>query len=437
VARYVERHRARLGLPGVAVRVATGDSVVLAVAFGRGTRGGEPITPRGPGVLGWVPKAGTGAATMLLAQEGRIDRTAPVEDVLPGFTMRGRFTPRSITPTHLLQHRSGFSQWSGHDRRAQATGETAHLKPRRAPDTEGEYSSLNYIVLGQVVRAAAGAEYATVMHERFFAPLGMQNASVAGADPVTPTAVLGHQSYFGWQIARREPSPPAFLVPAGFVAASAEDMGRFAGMMVGGGSFAGTSILEPATIAAILGPLDTTGRAMGWGRAQRQGELVLEHAGNARTSSARVRLVPNSGYAITVLTNTNTGPFFSATDELTEGIHAILAGNRPRPVWPRERLLKGAILAASIYSIAQAGRHARAWDRAGRPTHLEGSAHAIKPLAFELASGAFVLVGLPRIFGVPLHTMHEYFPDLSIALWSGAIAGVAGGTFRALERSAP
>ncbi|MNC94610.1 hypothetical protein D3C83_115040 [compost metagenome] len=63
------------------------------------------------------------------------------------------------------------------------------------------------------------------------------------------------------------------------------------------------------------------------------------------------------------------------------------------------------------------------------------SARVLGPLALDVAGGAILLVGIPRYFGVPLSTMTEYFPDMSIALITSAGAGVAGGVLHAMTRS--
>src|SRR5690606_25559147 len=133
VTRYVGRVHGRLGLPGVAVSVATGDSVLLAAGFGRATVAGDAITARTPFLIGSVSKTLTATAIARLVEEGQLSFDAPVEDALPGFAMRAPFVPRSITARALLTHRSGLRQWSGHDRRAQDAGRFSHIAPRGAP----------------------------------------------------------------------------------------------------------------------------------------------------------------------------------------------------------------------------------------------------------------------------------------------------------------
>jgi hypothetical protein len=228
--------------------------------------------------------------------------------------------------------------------------------------------------------------------------------------------------------------PPPYLVPAGFAGASAYDLGRYGGMLVGGGTFAGERILDERTVAELLGPLDGTGSALGWGRRRIGERLVIEHSGNTRTSAARMRLVPSAGYALVVLANANSGPFFDAADALLDGIDEILQGEPPHDPLPMERLFKGAILIGTTLSVAGMARRARSWGRAGYPIGLSPSSSA--RLALDVGIGAALLVGIPRLAGVPLSTMVDYFPDLGIGLTVSAGAGIVGGLLYAFTRSA-
>lgn len=437
VERFVSRYSGRLGLPGVAVAVATPDSVVLAFGQGEGTIDGGPITGHTPFFIGSLTKTLTAAAVARLAGEGVLDLDAPVEDPLPTFGMRDPFIPRSITLRHLLQHRSGLSQWSGHDATAQREGTFRHLPPAGPPGADAEYSSLNFIILGRVLESASGRDYGALVEETLLQPLGMRNTFVESASAARPAnLVRGHQSWFGIQVSRSEPVPPAYLIPAGFAAASAHDLGRYGGMLVGGGTFAGERIFDEETVAALLGPLDGSGRALGWGRSRVDGRLVLEHDGNARTSAARMRLVPGEGYALVVLANTNSGPFLDAAGALLDGIDTIVHGEPAPSPWPSERLVKGAILLGTVLSVAGMTRRTRRWWKAGTPTGLDRSWRTVGGLALDLGLAAGVLVGVPRLVGVPLSTMVEYFPDLGVALVVSAGAGAVGGVFAALTRSA-
>lgn len=429
---FVEGSWSRLGLPGVSVSVATADSVVLVEAHGCCAASGGPLEPGTPVRIGSVSKTFTAALTAELASEGVLDLDAPVEDYLPGFSLAPPFRPRSITLRNLLQHRSGLSQWSGHDARAQREGLFDHIRASGAPGGDPEYSSLNFIILGRVLEAATGESYGVLLKRMLLDPLGM-GASGAEHGPAAHVApAAGHQNWFGFPVRFEQPSPPRYLVPAGYVSSSARDMGRYAGMLLAGGEFGGSPVLSVSTVSGLLGPLDTSGYALGWGRRRENGVLFLEHSGNSRASSARVRLVPSEGYAIVVLASTNSGPFFSAVDDMLDGVHKALRGERPSSPWPRERLVKIMILAGTTVSVVGLVRRVMIWNRLGRRIASPATRSAWTRLTLDMLLGAVVLLGVPRLIGVPLGTLAEYFPDLAIALVASAVAGILAGLFRGI-----
>ena len=433
--RYVEVQRHRMGWPGAALAVATADSVVLARGYGEGAVSGEPVTARTPFPLGSVTKTFTALAVARLAEEGRVELDAPLETYLPDVELRAPFEPGSITVRHLLHHRSGLSTWDGHDPVAQREGRVDHLAPVAPPGGDAEYSSLNYILLGRIVEAVTGEPYGAHLHRVLLDPLDMRDAWVMAHDVPPPGRVQGHRNLFGFDVGADEPTPSYHLVPAGFVAASARDVGRYTAMLLGGGSFDGTRIVAPETVERIFAPMDSTGPAMAWGRGRHGDAVTYGHAGNARTAAARVLLTPERGYAVSLMVNTNAGPLFAAPADVVEELQNILAGHEPSTLLPRERFFKAFLLVATLIGVGAAVRHGVRWHRAGRPVSLDLDRGATARLAFDVAGAAFVVFGLPRVIGVPLPTLLEYFPDIGGAMVAAAGAGVLGGVLRAFTAS--
>ena len=434
VDQFVEVHYQRLGLPGVAVSVATATEVLLAKGYGEGTVGGLPVSERTSFFLGSVTKTLTAFGIARLAEDGMVDLDDPVEAYLPDFSMRAPFEHGTLTLRHLLHHRSGLSQWDGHDGVAQEQGRFEHLSPAGPPGGGAEYSSLNFIVLGRVIEEASGMLYGEFLDQALFSPLGMRDTFTEGLGERIEPRAQGHRNVFGFNLEADEPSVPRFLVPAGFVSASALDMGRYTGMLLGGGSYGGARVADSTTVEGLLSSMDGSGPAMAWGRSRVDGTLRLGHSGNARTSAARVRLLPERGYAISVLVNTNSGPFFDSPDALLDGIQTILDGGSPPRLWPRERAFKGLLLAATLFSVIGMARHARDWGRAGYPISLNGRGR-LGRLAVDVGGSAFLVLGLPRILGVPLPTMIEYLPDIGLGIAVSAGAGLVGGLLRSFTAS--
>lgn len=426
ITRFVADQMRVSRIPTVALVIVRGEQVVYAGTFGDD---GLPLTPDTPFPIGSVTKTFTALAIAQLADDGKLRFDDPVHKHLPGFTLKSSDGGRTISLRHLLTHTSGLSQWSGHDRHAQHQARFDHIAPVRPPGVEVEYSSLNYIILGQVVEAVAGMPYGAYMRRRVFEPLDMAN-TFSDLDSARRRGLArGHWYLFGLAIPGRETQQPDPLVPAGFLISSALDMGNYLGMLLGQGMFQGRQVVSAEAVREMLTPWDggSSGTGMAWG----VGSTLVGHAGNSTTFSARVAMLPAEGYGIALLTNVNSGPFFPGTAAVMDGLVRILRGHPADTVWPREILLKLVVLALLIVGVIRMIVKFRRWSRRGFPRRLTTSRRAVMPLFTEAVGVALVLLALPRWIGVPLRTIVEYFPDLGIAIIVGVVTGAFGALMRA------
>ena len=426
ITRFVEGQMRVSRIPAIALVIVRGEQVVYAGTFGDDD---APLTPDSPFVIGSVTKTFTALAIAQLADDGKLRFDDPIHEHLPGFTLNAPDGGRAISLRHLLTHTSGLSQWSGHDRRAQREARFDHIAPVRPPGVEVEYSSLNYIILGQVVEAVAGMPYGAYIRRRVFEPLDMTN-SFADLDAAHRHGLArGHWYLFGLAMAGRETQQPAPLVPAGFLISSAQDLGHYLSMLLSAGTFQGRQVVSPEALREMLTPWDggSSGAGMAWG----VGSTVIGHAGNSTTFSARLAMLPAEEYGIVLLANVNSGPFFPGTAAVMDGVIGILRGHPVDTVWPREILLKLGVLSLLIVGVVRMIVVFRRWSRRGFPRRLTTSRPVVMALATEAAGTAFVLLVLPRWIGVPLRVIIEYFPDLGIAIIVGVVTGALGALMRA------
>ena len=427
VASFIERQMRVSRIPAIALAIVHGQRVVYAGTFG-GSAAARAIDL--PFLTGSVTKTFTALAIAQLVDDGKLRFDDPVHQHLPGFTLKGGDGGRAISLRHLLTHTSGLSQWSGHDRRAQREARFDHISPVRPPGVQSEYSSLNYIVLGQVVKAVAGMPYATYMKRRVFEPLDMTNSFVNLDSARRHGMMHGHRYLFGLAIPGREAQQPEPLVPAGFVASSAEDLAHYLGMLLSHGAFRGTQVVSPETVREMLTPWDggRNGTGMAWGI----GNTVIGHAGNSTTFSARLAMLPAENYGIVLLSNVNSGPFFPGTATVMNGVIRILRGEQVGTFWPSEILFKLGILALVTMGCIRTIVTYRHWSRLGFPRRLTRSRRVVMVLLMEACGTTLVLWVVPHWIGVPLRTIMEYFPDLGLAIVLGVVTGVPGALMRAL-----
>jgi CubicO group peptidase (beta-lactamase class C family) len=249
------------------------DGVLVEIHCGLADRaGGVPVEPVTRFGLGSVTKIFTACAVLSLVADGAVDLDAPVVDLLDAerrpSTLRG-----DVTGRHLLTHTSGIADYFEEET---ATANWAqefadlwrdrpvyrmrtpsdflelfgHLPPYREPGVRFQYSNAGYIVLGLVLEAVTGSEYATVVAERVFAPAGMEASGFFAADEVRPNVAVGY-------LRPSEPGEPwrtnVFAMPAvggpdGGAFATAQDLDRFLT------AYAEGRIVEPELLDEALRP---------------------------------------------------------------------------------------------------------------------------------------------------------------------------------------
>lgn len=194
----------------------------------------------------------TATAVMQLVEQGRLDLDAPAARYWPEFAGQGK---AAITLRQLLSHHSGLradldlrQPWSGRD-----TARRLILaeRPLAAPGTRYLYSDINFEVLGELVERASGLPLEAYCRQRIFAPLGMQDTGFKPADTARIAPTEG-----GRQGAVHDPTAWRMGGVAGHAGlfSSADDLARFARMLLAGGELDGVRVLQAASVAAMTLP---------------------------------------------------------------------------------------------------------------------------------------------------------------------------------------
>lgn len=285
--------------PGAALVIGRHDTILFAKGYGHLTWSPASRTVDPDSTLydlaSLTKVVATTPALMLLVERGRVRLDAAVATYLP--ELAGTATG-TVTVRQLLAHTSGLRA-DIPDPELKALPDSAALmrrifaeRPRFAPGTRVVYSDLNAILLGEVVRRAAGEPLDVFATREIFTPLGL--GSTMFRPParlrarIAPTGV-----WHGHPVAGVVNDGSAFKLRgvsgnAGLFA-SASDVARFARFMLGEGALDGRRLLSAATVrlfttrAADFGH-GTEARALGW-QALPTGETV---------SSAGTRFGPKS-----------------------------------------------------------------------------------------------------------------------------------------------
>lgn len=313
--------RATYHVPGASLAVLV-DGDIHELASGvlhRGT--GVAATTDSVFQLGSIAKTYTATLVMRLAESGELDLDAPVVDVLPEFSTADAVATKTITTRQLLSHTSGLTCDFNHDtgrgddclaRYVEAAAGVALDCP---PGTAVSYSSVGYNVLGRIVEVLTGQTWDAALKDRLLTPLGLSETMTLPEEALRFRAAMGHLGEPGQD---PDPAPawdlmPRSAGPYGRVIASARDVVRFARMHLHGGTAPdGTPVLAAETVAAMRRrvvdvpdkwTVNADGWGLGWTLYDWDGVAGFGHDGASIGQYGYLRVVPEAGLAVALLTN--------------------------------------------------------------------------------------------------------------------------------------
>jgi CubicO group peptidase (beta-lactamase class C family) len=365
-----ERHR----VPGAALgilRVEPGrDDELIEVACGVLNKDtGVEATTDSLFQIGSISKVWTATIVMQLVDEGVLDLDAPVTDVLPELRLADPDVTKQVTMRHLLTHTSGIDgdvftdTGRGDDCVEKYVAQLADVAQNHPLGATWSYCNSGFSLAGRVIEKLTGGTWDKAIRDRIFTPLGLEHTVTLPEEALLYRAAVGHLSE-GTEAPVRAPvwTLPRSMGPAGLICSSTADVLAFARLhLTGGLAPDGTRLLTEASAAAMtdlqadLPDKFTLGDSwgLGWTRFGWNGHRLIGHDGNTIGQSAFLRLLPDEGVAVALLTNG--GSPNDLYEDLYREIFAELADvDMPRPLSPPAEPVQ-----------ADAHHHAGTYERAG------------------------------------------------------------------------
>jgi dipeptidyl aminopeptidase/acylaminoacyl peptidase/CubicO group peptidase (beta-lactamase class C family) len=299
--------------------------------------------------IGSISKVWTATVVMQLVDEGLLDLDVPLIEVLAELRLADPDVTKQVTMRHLLTHTSGIDgdvftdTGRGDDCLEKYVAQLDEVAQNHPLGATWSYCNSGYSLMGRVIEKLTGGTWDQAMRERIFVPLGLQHTVTLPEDVLLYRSAVGHVAEGADEPARASVwGLPRSLGPAGLITASAADVLAFARMHLRAGLGAdGTQVLSESSAAAMtdkhaelpdkysLG--DSWG--LGWIRFDWDGHRLIGHDGNTIGQAAFLRLLPEQGLAVTLLTNGgNTRDLY---EDLYREIFAELAGvAMPSPLAP-------------------------------------------------------------------------------------------------------
>lgn len=261
-------------VPGAVVLIGSKGQVVYRKAYGFRSLvpSLEPMTTETIFDAASLTKVvATTSAVMKLFETGKLRLNDRVTQYLPEF-QGGK---SDIRVRELLTHFSGLRPdvdlepaWSGY-----ATGIKLAVidRPRTPPGARFVYSDINFVLLGEIVQRLSGQPLPDFVRDQVFKPLGMKNSMfqppASLRNHIAPTEVEKGEVVRG---VVHDPTSRYMGGNAGHAGmfTTADDLSRFAQMMINGGQLDGVRIFKPATVLKFTTPQSPADqpilRGLGW-----------------------------------------------------------------------------------------------------------------------------------------------------------------------------
>jgi CubicO group peptidase (beta-lactamase class C family) len=344
---------ARDVIPGVAVGV-----LYQGIEYVRGygvTNVDYPVPVDGDTMfrVASTTKTFTGTTVMRLVEAGKLDLDAPVRRYLPGFRTADPGVAERVTPRQLLNHTAGWlgddfqDEGPGDDAAARYAADLVRAPQLTPPGTVFAYNNAAVALAGRVIQVVTGVPYEVAVRALLIDPLGLAHTRFFTDEIIGLNVAASHGVVDGTAVV----SPDAFrfprsLAPAGALISSARDQLRFARFHLGDGTVpgGGARLLSQRSLLAMRsdpGPggtlfVELDGVGVNWMlRPSAEGVRIVQHGGDVAGQHSGFLMVPDRGFALTLLTNSESGP--NLVEELFTDDWALrrFAGISNLPAVPR------------------------------------------------------------------------------------------------------
>ncbi len=317
MAEVITRGMKKNKVAGLSIALVDDQRVIWSEGFGWADADARlPATDHTLYRMGSISKLFTSTAALQLAQRGRLDLDAPIQQALPALGVARRATDRPITSRLLMTHHAGLTRDKGEGMWGSDVGHFQDMVRQLNADDQDypaglmfSYSNVGMTVLGAAIEHVTRQPFESHIKTTLLEPLGMDTAffsSVPG-----PGLSRAHRNgHPAKELALRD-------TPAGGLNASVLDMSRFMMMVFAQGkSPDGPTILEPAQMADMLrvqnahNALDLDQHTgLGWmlkingPNGLRDGGLVAHHNGGTTHFQSQMYLLPEHKLGVIVTAN--------------------------------------------------------------------------------------------------------------------------------------
>ena len=304
-------------IAGAVVVVVKDGQVLVEKGYGKADlKTGAPVDPDNTLFRpGSVSKLFTWTAVMQLVEQGKLDLDADINQYID-FKIPAR-DGKPMTLRQAMTHTGGFEEQiraliiTDPGKVIPLGDALKHWVPERihSPGTTPAYSNYATALAGYVVQRVSGEPFDQYIDKHIFQPLGMRQSSFS--QPLQP-ALLDKMSKGYSRASEGEPKAYEFisLAPAGSLAATGSDMGRFMIAHLQDGAYQDARILKAETAQkmhstgqASVGPLNKM--MLGFYETTVNGHRAIAHGGDTQWFHSDLELFLDDNVGIFVSMNSS------------------------------------------------------------------------------------------------------------------------------------
>lgn len=332
VEEYVMQQLAAANIPGVSLSIVTSQKEIYSVAFGDVKETSSDLQ------IGALTRTFTTLAIMQLVENGDIN----LEDRVLKYIKN---PSQDIAYNTTIQELLSYTKPGGHEIALAGTLEAFNL------DAEGESLPANakFNILGQVVEAVSGMDYAAYIKENITIPLDMQSTytieEAGSSSDITP----GCRNYFGLPLkdAAEYTQEDYWLgIPSNGLVSNVKDIGKYMQMYLS----AGGKVISYNTMESIMGKGQYAGKSifgtdayytMGWISTEVDKNQVYYCSGSVENYTSAMFIIPSMDIGVVMLFNSAdalAGQKY--TDEIEAGAVSLVMGGTAKAVSSNSYLME-------------------------------------------------------------------------------------------------
>lgn len=326
---YFLRSMQDWSVPGMAIGIIKGDSVIFAKGYGlRNMKKKDAVDIQTVFPIASNTKAFTAAALAILVDADKLSWDTKVVEILPYFQMYDDYVTAHFTIADMLSHRSGLKTfsgdllWYGSDySREDIVKKLPLLKPKYDFRTSFGYSNIMYIAASEVIEKVSGQSYNEFIKSHFFEPLGMKNSYLSISELEELENVCTPHNKINDDVFPIELMNWDNIGGAGNINSNVEDMTKWLQLQLNRGQWNDSSIFSMAQSVEMWTSYTNfkvspgyqrrwpsthfRSYGLGWSLKDYHHKLIVSHSGGYDGVITYTCLVPEENLGFVILTNSN------------------------------------------------------------------------------------------------------------------------------------